>query len=317
MATAVLARPDDQRKGTSTSTLPIMPVAAGPNVSQQPEINISHGVIQRTRRQAPTTLTFPMDESPATSKRVSLRRIKSRRQDQSSPKEPERKPRGATPQLEQSGWLLSTPVSPTPFLGEPFSFQPSLQTPKTPSGLGNGLFLEQIKQFARRPGTERSGSDRDGKGNQVDFPNFLGRRRSDTSRRASEIKMHPITGTVSREGGPVTPTSRTRPVYMPESPMTAGDKRIRMREEAEQRQAERRKFVRTNVLRRTRQRANDEAGMRQGQGRRKPVALNETEEERKKREKESVEAWRVCCLLALVPCGFMCSSPCLITFTFR
>ncbi|KAJ9121685.1 hypothetical protein QFC22_002305 [Naganishia vaughanmartiniae] len=104
--------------------------------------------------------------------------------------------------------------------------------------------------------------------------------------------MHQVTGTVSRDGGPVTPTARTRAVYMPESPMTAGDKRIRMREEAERRQEERRKSVRTGALRRARQRASDQAATGRGQGRRKPVALDETEEERKKREKESVEAWR-------------------------
>ncbi|KAJ9102478.1 hypothetical protein QFC21_002878 [Naganishia friedmannii] len=263
------------------------------NISPRPEKTFPTNVTRRIQRQAPGTLTLDLDESPLTSRRASLRKIRSRRDDKAALGELERKAGTVTPQMEPSGWLLSTPITSTPFLGEPFSFQQSSPPPKTPSGLGNSIFLEQIKQLARRPGAERSTSDRSGKRSQVDFPSVLGRRRSDTSRRDSGIKMHQITGTVSREGGPVTPAAaRTRPAYMPESPMTAGDKRIRMREEAEQRQADRRKSVRMSALRRARQRANHQATVSQGQRRSKPVALNETDEERKKREKESVEAWR-------------------------
>lgn len=295
--------PGNTRKRTSIPISPVTPMteADSPNISPRPERTYFTNVPQIMQRQAPGTLALDSNDVPAAPRRASIRRIKSRRQDKAAFGESERKPGAGTPQMEPSGWLLASPVSPTPFLGEPFSFQQSNPPPKTPSGLGNGIFLEQIKQFARRPGTERSTSDRDGKRNQVDIPGFLGRRRSDTSRRQSGTKLHQLTGTVSREDAPVTPTSRTRPAYMPESPMTAGDKRIRMREEAERRRAERRQTVRTSALRRARHRTNEQATISHGQGRRKPVALNETDEERKKREKESVEAWRVCCMSTL--CG--------------
>ncbi|KAI5453220.1 hypothetical protein NCC49_006245 [Naganishia albida] len=85
---------------------------------------------------------------------------------------------------------------------------------------------------------------------------------------------------------PLSPPGKT--VYMPESPVTTGDKRIQQLKELQIPHADKKRVILGHAFGKSHSRQRPP---RMAQ-RKKALLLNETDEERRKRERESVEAWR-------------------------
>lgn len=255
--------------------------------------SILHGVFQKLQRPS-ATADVSSPSTPGPSRKGSLRRHYSRGSDPLAFRMHDIKSNQSP--LEPTGWRLSAEATLPIKLGAPLALRPSLDQqwdpPPSSPRAGTGTLLRQFKQYTRaRLDEERTNPD------QV---------RPRGGRRISAGSGHdghtiPVAEHITGRERPrglsdannnlmVSP-SRPQAVYMPESPVTTGDKRIQQRKEMEVKPVEKRKVILGHAFGKSNSRSR---APRAVHGKRKVLLLNETDEERRKREKESVEAWRVC-----------------------
>lgn len=237
------------------------------------------------QRQQQTTDPDGMNTTASAATRQSLRKASLRRHRSRDGQSESSKQFVPNQPLEPTGWRLSTlPVQ----LGHPLSLKPLDQTlnvsPTSPKA--DGGFLKQLKNYTQPH------LDEDSRGTTLQKRNSMSRRhRNGNSIMLSNYatgRDHVPISPDANANLPLSPPGKT--VYMPESPVTTGDKRIQQLKELQIPHADKKRVILGHAFGKSHSRQRPP---RMAQ-RKKALLLNETDEERRKRERESVEAWRVC-----------------------
>jgi hypothetical protein len=246
-------------------------------------------ILQKLQRQPRTTdsdgiKALSTSASPGPSRERSVGRHRSRGDDPSV----SRKHNTMSNQspLEPTGWRLSTaPVQ----LGSPLSLRPSLDHPWNSSPTSpraeDGTFLQQLKQYTRAHLDEDRTDQARPQRNSVAGGDH---RNSNNIMVSDHTRRDPLRASANANTNLILSTPRHQTVYMPESPVTTGDKRIRQRKESEAQHVDKKKMILGHPFGK-----NSRDRPPRAANRKRALLPNETEEERRKREKESVEAWRV------------------------
>lgn len=240
--------------------------------------------LQNLQRQHHTADSDGMNTTASAGIRDPLRKTSLRRHCSRDEQSVSRKHTMQNQPLEPTGWRLSTS---SVQLGSPLSLgsvdQPWNVSPTSPRAESG--FLQQLKNFTR-PHLE---------GDSMETRPH-GRDSASRSRRTSNQNMlsdyaagRDLPAPVDANDNAALSPPRHQPVYMPESPVTIGDKRIQQRKESQIQQTEKKRVILGHAFGKSNSRQTPPRAAQ----RRKALLLNETEEERRKREKESVEAWRV------------------------
>lgn len=248
-------------------------------------------VLQKLQRHPRTTdsdgiKALSPSATPGPSRKGSLRRQRSRGDDPSISHKHNAMSNQSS--LEPTGWRLSTaPVQ----LGPPLSLRPSLDQPWNSSPTSpraeNGTFLQQLKQYTRAHLDEDRTDQARPQRNSIPGGN---RRDSNDIMVSDHTRRDPLRASGDANANMMLSPPRQQAVYMPESPVTTGDKRIRQRKESEAQQADKKRVILGHAF----GKSNSRSRPPRAANRKRTLLLNETDEERRKREKESVEAWRVC-----------------------